>query len=71
MEPTRVYRVADARELLSSKGIDVDAIAPLVDGKFMSAFVRAKKPSAMLRARSAADRSSSPRPAWQLAEFRK
>ena len=46
MEPTRVYHVADARELLSSKGIDVDAIAPLVDGKFMSAFVRAKKPSA-------------------------
>jgi len=44
MEPTRVYNVADARELLSSKGIDVDAIAPLVDGKFMSAFVRAKKP---------------------------
>jgi SAM-dependent methyltransferase len=33
MEPTRVYHVADARELLSSKGIDVDAIAPLVDGK--------------------------------------
>ena len=44
MEPTRVYNVADARELLSSKGIDVDAIAPLVDGKFMSAFVRARKP---------------------------
>jgi arsenite methyltransferase len=44
MEPTRVYYVADARELLASKGIDVDAIAPLVDGKFMSAFVRAKKP---------------------------
>jgi SAM-dependent methyltransferase len=44
MEPTRVYHVADARELLSSKGIDVDAIAPLVDGKFMSAFVRAHKP---------------------------
>jgi hypothetical protein len=46
MEPTRVYHVNDARELLSSKGIDVDAIAPLVDGKFMSAFVRAKKPQA-------------------------
>jgi 2-polyprenyl-3-methyl-5-hydroxy-6-metoxy-1,4-benzoquinol methylase len=46
VEPTRIYRVEDARELLSSKGIDVDAIAPLVDGKFMSAFVRAKKPSA-------------------------
>jgi arsenite methyltransferase len=46
MEPTRIYRVDEARELLSSKGIDVDAIAPLVDGKFMSAFVRAKKPIA-------------------------
>ncbi|HMD98757.1 MAG TPA: arsenite methyltransferase [Terriglobia bacterium] len=44
VEPTRIYRVEDAREQLSSSGIDVDAIAPLVDGKFMSAFVRAKKP---------------------------
>ena len=44
IEPTRVYYVVEARELLASKGIDVDAIAPLVDGKFMSAFVRAKKP---------------------------
>jgi hypothetical protein len=44
VEPTRIYRVEDARALLSSKGIDVEAIAPLVDGKFMSAFVRAKKP---------------------------
>ncbi|HTS67689.1 MAG TPA: arsenite methyltransferase [Terriglobia bacterium] len=46
VEPTRVYCVEDARELLSSKGIDVDAIAPLVDGKFISAFVRARKPNA-------------------------
>jgi len=45
IEPTRVYRVEDGRELLSSQGIDVEAIAPLVDGKFMSGFVRAKKPS--------------------------
>ncbi len=44
VEPTRIYRVEDARGQLSSSGIDVDAIAPLVDGKFMSAFVRAKKP---------------------------
>ena len=44
VEPTRIYRVEDAREQLSTSGIDVDAIAPLVDGKFMSAFVRAKKP---------------------------
>jgi SAM-dependent methyltransferase len=44
LEPTRVYRVADAREFLSGQGIDVDAIAPQVDGKFLSAFVRAVKP---------------------------
>jgi arsenite methyltransferase len=44
VEPTRIYKVDDAREFLSSNGVDVDAIAPAVDGKFMSAFVRAKKP---------------------------
>ena len=44
VEATRVYHVADARELLANKGIDVDAIAPLVDEKFISAFVRARKP---------------------------
>jgi 2-polyprenyl-3-methyl-5-hydroxy-6-metoxy-1,4-benzoquinol methylase len=45
IEPTRVYRVADAREFLSGQGVDVDAIAPLVDGKFLSAFIRATKPA--------------------------
>lgn len=45
VEPTRVYRVEDAREFLSVNEVDVDAIAPQVDGKFMSAFVRAIKPS--------------------------
>jgi len=45
IEPTRIYRVEDAREFLSSSGIDIDAIAPQVDGKFMSAFVRAIKPA--------------------------
>lgn len=44
LEVTRVYRAEDAREFLSSAGIDVDAIAPDVDGKFVSAFVRAVKP---------------------------
>jgi len=46
IEPTRIYRVDDAREFLSAAGVDVDAIAPQVDGKFMSAFVRAVKPAA-------------------------
>jgi len=45
IEPTRVYRAEDAREMLSAEGVDVDAIAPQVDGKFMSAFVRAVKPA--------------------------
>src|SRR5262249_5647777 len=44
IEPTRVYRVEDAREFLTGHGIDVDAIAPLVDEKFMSGFVRGRKP---------------------------
>src|SRR5262249_53000661 len=46
IEPTRVYRAEDARDILSSQGIDVDTIAPEMDGKFMSAFVRAIKPMA-------------------------
>jgi len=45
IEPTRVYRVEDAREFLAGKGIDVDAMAHEVDGKFMGAFIRAMKPS--------------------------
>jgi arsenite methyltransferase len=45
IEPTRIYRSEDAREFLSGQGIDVDAIAPQVDGKFLSAFLRAVKPS--------------------------
>src|ERR1035438_10834475 len=45
IEPTRIYRIEDAREFLSSSGIDVDAIAAQVDEKFMSAFVRAVKPN--------------------------
>ena len=46
MEPTRVYRIDDARAFLQGQGIDVDAVAPQIDGKFMSAFVRAMKPAA-------------------------
>ena len=46
IEPTRIYNVEDARQFLTGQGIDVDAIAPQVDGKFMSAFVRATKPAA-------------------------
>src|SRR5881409_2593178 len=42
--PTRVYRMEDARELLAGSGLNLDAVAPQVDGKFISAFVRARKP---------------------------
>jgi arsenite methyltransferase len=44
IEATRVYNIEDARAFLSTEGVDVDAIAPQVEGKFLSAFVRAKKP---------------------------
>jgi ubiquinone/menaquinone biosynthesis C-methylase UbiE len=45
VEATRVYSVADAKDFLTSAGIDVEAIASQVDGKFRSAFVRAIKPA--------------------------
>jgi SAM-dependent methyltransferase len=46
IEPTRVYSIEDARHFLSEAGVDVDAIAPMTDGKFISAFIRATKPGA-------------------------
>ena len=46
IEPTRVHNVEDARVLLTQKGLDVDTLAPQVDGKFWSAFIRARKPQA-------------------------
>jgi SAM-dependent methyltransferase len=45
IEPTRVYSIEDARSCLSGQGVDVDAMAPAVEGKFMSAFIRATKPA--------------------------
>jgi len=44
LETTRAYNVEDARQFLDEAGIDVDAIAPQVEGKFHSAFIRATKP---------------------------
>jgi len=46
IEPTRVYSAADARDLFEGTSIDLDTIAPIVDGKFISGFVRATKPAA-------------------------
>ena len=45
VEPTRIYRAADAKAFLATEAIDANAIAPQVDGKFLSAFVRAVKPN--------------------------
>jgi len=50
IQPTRIYRAEDARELLKAQGMDPDKIAKEVDGKFMSAFVKAVKPSGAGRA---------------------
>jgi SAM-dependent methyltransferase len=44
LEPTRTYDIEDARVFLTEAGIDVDEIAPQVEGKFLSAFIRATKP---------------------------
>ena len=46
IEPTRIYDVEDARSFLEEAGLDVDAIADSLDGRFMSAFVRAMRPAA-------------------------
>jgi arsenite methyltransferase len=46
IEPTRVYNVEDARQFLTEAAVDVDAIAPQVNGKFFSAFIRASKSNA-------------------------
>ena len=46
IEPTRVYSVDDARAFLTAEGLDAAALATAVDGSFMSAFIRARKPAA-------------------------
>jgi arsenite methyltransferase len=44
IEPTRVYHAEEARQFLAGQGLDLDSIAARIDGNFMSAFVRARKP---------------------------
>jgi len=46
IEPTRLYKSDEARDFLASVGLDADKVAPLIDGKFISAFVHAQKPNA-------------------------
>jgi arsenite methyltransferase len=45
IEPTRIYSIEDARAFLSARGLHVDALARGVEDKFISAFVRANKPT--------------------------
>jgi arsenite methyltransferase len=45
IEPTRVYKVEEARDFLTAAGLDADAVGPQIDGKFVSAFIRAHKPT--------------------------
>src|SRR3989442_3891293 len=47
LDPWRVYQVEDARAFLTDSGVDVDRMAPEVDGRFASAFIRAQKPEAL------------------------
>jgi len=46
VEPWRVYQIDDARAFLAESGIDVDQLAPQIDGKIASAFIRARRPEA-------------------------
>ena len=46
VQPTRVYHAEESRDFLSAAGLDPDRVAPLIEGKFISAFIRATKPAA-------------------------
>jgi len=46
IEPTRVYQVEEARAFLTAAGLDAEVVGPQIKDKFMSAFIRAKKPQA-------------------------
>jgi len=45
VEATRVYKAEEARDFLAAAGLDPDTVGPQIDGKFISAFVRAVKPA--------------------------
>jgi arsenite methyltransferase len=45
VEPTRVYKAEEARDFLAAAGLDPEVVGPQIDGKFISAFVRAVKPA--------------------------
>jgi SAM-dependent methyltransferase len=58
IEPTRIYRAEEARQFLEDAGLDVDAVAAAVDGRFMAAFVRATKPAAVVPVAQARERAA-------------
>lgn len=60
LESTRVYELEDARSFLEGAGLDADALAASVDGRFMAAFVRARKPEAAAALESPAARKDDP-----------
>ena len=60
IEATRVYKMEDARQFLTGAGIAVDEIAPQIEGKFTSAFIRAKKPNPSCCGTSCCSESSKP-----------
>ena len=66
LEPTRIYAVEDARLFLEEAGLDVDAFADAVEGRFMSAFVRGTKPSEVSQASAPVVGSATPTAAPQL-----
>jgi arsenite methyltransferase len=45
VEPTRVYKAEEAKDFLDAAGLDPQVVGPQIDGKFISAFVRATKPA--------------------------
>ena len=50
VEPTRIYRASDAKQFLDETGLSDEAVLAQIDGRFMSAFVRAQKPEAAAKA---------------------
>jgi hypothetical protein len=59
VEPTRMYKAEDAATFLGGSGLDPETFASQIDGKFMSAFVRATKPSAPLASKALPTNESS------------
>jgi arsenite methyltransferase len=44
IEPWRIYNVEDARSFLTASGLDVGRLAPAIEGRIASAFIRGRKP---------------------------